>query len=195
MLFKSIPNQKQRLNSRKYIKGETDHSSNSNHMFFTKTTKLSMLIATTVFIIMSCGDACEEITTGSYEYFVSHPGPGISLSGGFTSNARIEKVEELKEDILLFKSRAVVMDGETCVSAFSFSYDLQLSEVLEIKEVEFGCDTFQIWEAEALDVQLNIDSIHTKMTNVSGQLTGTMTDASGGIGINFILTDIPICFK
>lgn len=159
-----------------------------------------MLFSSFVFLCFSCSDSetCNDeiLGTWSYQVLSSPDTGGIHVSGGSTSDARIEKVEDIDENTVLLESSATVTDGGTCISGFKFLYNMEATQVEAIEEVVFGCDTMIVWDKPVLDLILEIDPLSFEMTNVSGEIRGYIKEpATNRKEILFVFDEIPICFE
>ncbi len=167
-------------------------------MLYTPRIVYISLVLFSCLLFISCGKtvSCDEEVLGLYSFTVSTSSPNsLNVRGGSTEDARIEKIEEISNDLYLLKASATVVDGITCVSEFTFSYDLEEDNVKEIREVVFGCDTLDVWRNNEIDADLFIDRIGTNVTNVSGSLQGIVTSNNSQQNISFVFDDIPICLE
>lgn len=161
-----------------------------------KLTSLGILICG----IYACGSSgdCENEMKGVYAYQVtSKNGSGLQVSGGLTKvSSSIEKLDDLGNDVILMKAFASVTDGGTCVSGFNFVYDMKSSQVVDIPEVIYGCDTTIVWSKGLLDVALEIEMLDFDLRNVSGELSGSIVESGVELyEIIFNFDQIPICFE
>ena len=164
-----------------------------------KSFQLQALSLIYILFLASCSSSggCDDEVLGNYSYSVSTPtGSGVNISGGSTTNARIEKLSEVDEDIFLLEISATIVDGLTCISGFKFLYDIERTQVVEIEEVFFGCDTTISWQKDFLDVELNIDPLDDTVENASGSLSGFVDDSNTSrIGVNYRFDEIPVCLE